>query len=149
MVDTTTIVAYLASDKQERLRNFPPDKKWNSKKWRMLVHTKLDSEGIVYYNKQYPYECEELLSEVDRMVASNIWKHKPLTPFAPIGYRVVRNSFGEDKIIDSNHVNIGGRSFSMKDIIDVQDYLGFSDLISSSSYTPIATLNQELLHIYY
>ena len=48
MVDQTTIVAYLADDKMEHLRCLPSGMTWNSKKWRMFIHT--DGIHNIYYD---------------------------------------------------------------------------------------------------
>ena len=67
MADNATIVAYLASDEMQHFKCLPDNMKWFSKKWRMLLHINNNSE-IVYFNKQYPFEHQELFHTVIEMV---------------------------------------------------------------------------------
>ena len=46
MVDSSTVICYLKSDRDERLPNFPPEVKWNSKKWRVLLFFSNDWDMI-------------------------------------------------------------------------------------------------------
>ena len=48
MQDTTTIVAYIKSDKDMQIEGFPEDVLWNSKKWRMLIHIDEKKNMVLY-----------------------------------------------------------------------------------------------------
>lgn len=144
MVDQTTIVAYLADDKMEHLRCLPAGMTWNSKKWRMLIHT--DGIHNIYYDRQYPYESEALLDEVHKMVNALVNE----TMCLPInyGFNAIQNSQGRIELLTYNQLCAGGRIFDTRDIIDAKDYLGYSDLLLSKSYTPIISLNRDLFFNY-
>ena len=144
MVDQTTIIAYLADDKMEHLRCLPTDMTWNSKKWRMLIHT--DGIHNIYYNRQYPYESEALLNEVYKMV--NVLMNEIMYPPINYGFNAIQNSQGKIDLLTYNQLCAGGRIFDTRDIIDVKDYLGYSDLLLSKSYTPIVSLNKDLFFDY-
>lgn len=145
MVDSSTIVAYLASEKQEQLRCFPKGMKWNSKKWRMLVHT--DLEHCIYYNRQYPYDCPTLLEATHKMIAGMLPKVTFTEP-SDFGYKIVNFPTTGQSLLNYNQINAGGRSFDMRDIIDASGYKGYCDLISSSTYTPIVAVDQSMLSEY-
>ena len=138
MVDKTTIVAYLSNGKQEEMRCLPRGMKWYSKKWRMLIHT--DRENNIYYNRQYPYESRDLLEKVHNMITQFI----PVEMSMPLdyGFKVIQTQWGGGQL-SYNQINAGGRIHDTRDTIDVEDYLGYSDLIQSSTYAPIISVNAE------
>lgn len=141
MTDSVTLVAYLASDKQERLKCMPHSTSWNSKKWRMLVHTSL--ERCIYYDRQYPYNCSTLVDMVHDMITNLLPKINFTTPYR-FGFKTVN----EIQLLNTNHIYAGGRSFDMRDILNIRDYRGYSDLIYSNNYVPIAAVERPLLEKY-
>lgn len=60
MCDTVTIVCYLKGDKEEILPRFPAEVKWNSKKWRMLIHYN-HMNRLIFAGRQYPFYSENAL----------------------------------------------------------------------------------------
>lgn len=60
MTDTSTVVAYLCSDKLTQLSCLPDNIKWNNKKWRVLIHLNNNLDTVVI-NKQYPYFNNQLI----------------------------------------------------------------------------------------
>lgn len=143
MVDKTTIIAYLASGKQEHLKCLPKGMTWNSKKWRMLLHT--DGESNIYYNRQYPYESKELLQLVHNMIIKYL-KNDIDQPF-DYGFKVIQTQWGGDQL-PYNQIYAGGRIHDTRDVVDVSGYLGYSDLIHSSTYAPIIAVNKEKMFVY-
>lgn len=141
MVDSTTIVAYLADDQQQHLKCLPKNMLWNSKKWRMLIHI---ADGSIYYNKPYPYESKELLYEVYDLLSQYFYGY--LEPI-DCGFKVVQTAWGGDTI-SFNQLYLQGRVHDTRDVIDVSDYLGYSDLLYSSSFVPIVSINDEKLNKY-
>lgn len=140
MVDTTTVVAYLANDKQEHLKCLPKDMVWNNKKWRMLIHT--DMENCIYYNRQYPCESQALLTEAHKILTSKLLPQKFTFPHCN-GIKTIINGDGENETIFFNQIYFGSRFFDTRDIIDARDYIGYCDLINSNSYAPVISLNAE------
>lgn len=138
MVDETTIIAYLANERQEHLRVLPDDMTWNSKKWRMLIHT--DKKNCIYYNRQYPYESDNLLTEVHSMLVPKLSENFT-PPLQDCGFRAVECKSKSGRLMAHNQLHCGHRVYDSADIIDTNDYLGYSDLITSMTYTPIVALN--------
>ncbi len=56
MVDECTFMVYLKGADDVRIPLFN-DVKWNSKKWRMLLHTSTD-DGIMFAGRQYPFSSK-------------------------------------------------------------------------------------------
>ena len=145
MVDDVTLIAYLASEQEESLKCCPPDVKCFSKKWRMLIHS--DGENQIYYSRQYPYDCNDLLLATYEMLSS-IFKVDFESPYQ-YGFRTFRKPDDTLELLTNNCITIdGGRVFDTFDIVDTSEYLGFSDLISSSKYSPVISFNNRKLREY-
>lgn len=138
MVDNTTFIAYIANEKQERLRCMPQGMVWNSKKWRMLVH--INESSTIYYNKQYPFHSGELLNTADAVITSLFSPKQEFVNPIRYGFRTI--NLGEYETGLSNNYLISPASdvYDTKEVINDTDHLGFVDLISSSSYAPIINL---------
>ena len=54
MVDSTTFMVYLKGADGVVIPGFPTNVKWNSKKWRMLIHAANDDE-LIFAGRQYPF----------------------------------------------------------------------------------------------
>lgn len=139
MVDETTLVAYVADEKQEKLRCMPQGMTWNNKKWRMLVH--LNPQGVVYYDRQYPYTSSNLIQEVHKMIAGMTGQEYQDPCY--VGFKSVNYPDKTKGLLSTNQLVLcGGRCFNADDVIDIKQYLGFSDLVQSSSYVPIAAVRE-------
>lgn len=143
MVDGTTIVAYLANEKKH-FNCLPQDSEWFDKKWRMLIHT--NQYTCIYYNRQYPYDSPDLLEATHRMV-SNLFPRIDFAPPADYGFKVAIGKFG-NRMMTYNQINAGGRTYDMRDIVDTSDYLGYCDLVSSSTYSPVVAVNFSMIDNY-
>lgn len=138
MVDSTTIVAYLADEENKKLRAFEGSGlTWNSKKWRVLLHYNKENEAI-YLNKQYPYSCNTLAEKVVWGV-EDYFCFKYHTLALPIGIREFKGPDGEDRF-STSQIFLKSRVFDSEDIIDRSEYLGYSDLHTGSNYLPTAAL---------
>jgi hypothetical protein len=137
MTDETTFVAYLADNKRQHYKALPYDIPWYSKKWRMLIHT--DRENCIYYNRQYPYVSDTLEYEVYSYL-NHLLKHNFGEPEAD-GFKVIMLD-KENAMLPVNQITLGGRIFSMEDIVNTHDYLGYCDIVSSSAYAPILSVKK-------
>ena len=142
MLDKTTIVAYLASDKKEQMRALPDGCEWYSKKWRMLVHTN-NFESVIYYDRQYPFDSEIL--EVAVADALNEFCDKEFNPPNHNGFSTIRiPGWAESLSLDHNFI-LGREDciYDTMDIIDEKDFLGYNDLIHSPFYAPVTAIKRE------
>ena len=62
MVDGSTFLVYLKGADGQSLNGFG-DVKWNSKKWRMLIHTN-DNDSIMFAGRQYPFSSKSGIDTV-------------------------------------------------------------------------------------
>lgn len=139
MVDSTTIVAYLADEENKKLRAFEGSGlTWNSKKWRVLLHYNKENEAI-YLNKQYPYSCNALAEKAIEGV-EDYFCFQYHTTAMPIGIREFKEPVGVVDRFGTSQIFFGSRVFDSNDIIDRSEYLGYSDLHTGSNYLPTAAL---------
>lgn len=81
MADKTTLVAYFCTDDNfdEKL-HILPNTKWNSKRWRVLVHLQeIDGKLIIIYNRQYPFKSDVLIKELDKLLLETYKTSAPST----------------------------------------------------------------------
>jgi hypothetical protein len=71
MCDIGTMIVYLSSDKEEKLPHFPSDVKWNSKKWRMLIHFSNDL-NVCFAGRQYPFNSPGALNIVNDVFSERL-----------------------------------------------------------------------------
>lgn len=143
MVDEVTAVAYLADPAwNSQLKMFPSGRTWNNKIWRMLVHI---GENCIYFNKQYPFENSALAKKVFETIANRTGRE--YTEMMHVGYNAVGGSYGWS-VLDSNCVDLGGRPYSTKDLVDTSEYTGYCDIQASTTYSPIAALDLDKFSTY-
>lgn len=128
MTDEVTLVAYLASPKQERLKCGIT---WNSKKWRMFVHV---NNNCVYYDRQYPFFSKTLLQETAKFF-KNFYAEPVIAQTKQICYK--------EKTRKINTISFKDSIVPAKEVLDITDYLGYSDLLYSSAYSPIVCLSKK------
>lgn len=149
MVDKTTIVAYIANDTPEHLKCMPRDMKWFSKKWRMLIHTSINDLGCIYYNKPYPFSSDDILIHVNNFILTTFNRPYQYREIINIGYKLTvsnhNNWWRFSFITEKNYICVNQHEIlPAEDVIDSKDYLGYCDLIYSSTYEPIANLPSDI-----
>ena len=138
MVDNTTLIAYLADENQEQLKCMPEGMLWNSKKWRMLLHTNLSS--IVYYDKQYPYSHDLLLNTVYETI-NTLFFNRELCGLEEVGFKSILKGSKKKKVdLGTNCIYFLGCIDRTNRLIDVKGYNGYMDLIASNTYSPIVSV---------
>lgn len=154
MVDNTTIIAYIANKEKEKLKCTPNQIKCHNKKWRMLVHTNLDTN--IYYSRPYPFEHETLLNIVHETISSLFFKDKLFTrPIKALSMCSFLKDNKESFLLSENErdwtpinkerANKGHlyKIYRIKDKINYKSHIGFADLIDSSVYIPTVSLKMD------
>ena len=142
MMDTSTIVCYIKSDEEENLPNFPKDIKWNSKKWRVLIHFSEDKKMIIA-GRPYPFDSvagmelirDELLKVFD---FSRIRPYQKWTDWQTASLDEIKLNDGSVVRLHSHYVPIGGTLKSLHDeiVITPKGSKHFNDILYSSCYIP-------------
>ena len=141
MMDKSTVVVYLKSDKDNNiLPNFPKDVPWNSKKWRMLLFLS-DRWNAMFAGRQYPFFSETAL-DVVRYHAMNVFRmHGQWSNWH--NDEVKCHSFDndpeheDDVYFRSVYIPMRGRLYPKNELIeDCDNPMHFNDLLRSSCYIP-------------
>ena len=135
MQDSSTVVCYLKSERDERLPNFPSDILWNSKKWRVLLFFS-DNWDMLFAGRPYPFSTESGIEFVRSTLLPSIgidnW-----TPWSDKLIKSMHNA-GQEFYFSSPYIPVGKKMRSLKDIIEDADHcLHYKDLLYSSCYSPI------------
>lgn len=140
MLDNSTIIAYLADDTMKNLRALPDSIPWLDKKWRMLIHTN-KFKSVIYYNRQYPFDSEELESTVFQILNNTICGGAFRKPNHN-GFSTIRMKGWEESLeLDHNFI-LGAEDciYDTRDIINDEDFLGYCDLIYSPHFNPVTSI---------
>lgn len=143
MVDRSTIVCYLKSDKEEMLPNFPFP--WNSKKWRVLIYLSNDWR-MVMAGRQYPFATDVGLNFIlsNLLTKSGISKNCCWTPWhteliSSIPFEGREGRFS----LNHKYVPVGGSLISLGVLVkDMPGSMQFNDLLKSSCYEPMYAYRQ-------
>ena len=149
MMDSSTVLCYLKSDKDASLPNFPVDLKWNSKKWRVLLFFSNDWK-MIFAGKQYPFDAVGGMEIVlDKLLPTagligkdsyHVWSEWNECIHPTI------NIDGKDYMeLRKHYVPVNEELVPIKKIIkDVPGSKHFNDLLNSSTYVPKYTVRSYL-----
>lgn len=141
MMDKSTVVVYLRSDKEENiLPNFPPEVKWNSKKWRMLLFMS-DRWNAMFAGRQYPFFSETALEAVlyhasEAFRLSGEWSNWHNDEFR--NFKFAGDDEGRDEMWFRNvYIPMKDKLYLKNELIeDCENPMHFNDLLRSSCYIP-------------
>lgn len=149
MIDSSTFMCYLKSDKEEKLPSFPSDVPWNSKKWRVLLFLS-QNRDILTAGRQYPFGNKNYLEMIFPALAGrglftsncnfgsfvDSWDTRWRTHIID---SVEERGESENRIPAYQYLNLAGTILRSGNIFKVQkDSLNYNDLLHSSCYTPLS-----------
>lgn len=117
MTDGVTVVAYLASEKQQLLPRFDTVE-WNSKKWRAVMYV---GDAFTIVGKGYPFKSEHL-SQMSLDMLNNL-----------------RNGADRWTPIETVESKAEARDF----VVDCQHSLHFNDVLLSSTHRGYVSYNED------
>ena len=130
MLDSSTVICYLKSEQDEIIPNFPEDLKWNSKKWRVLLHFSEDMM-MVFAGRQYPFTSDCGLDLLRTKMAECFgfewtkWDNHVIDSF----------SFNDgEKRLTCKYYNIGNSLLSLGDLMKDNSELHYNDVLRSTCY---------------
>lgn len=142
MKDRSTVICYLKSKKMEKLRNFPDDILWNSKKWRVLLFFS-ESWNMIAAGRQYPFSTDIGLDFIKNNLMPKLGLSNESITWSPWIKEKVKMFKDEDFYIPlkASYVpDCSGRLIPLEElIIDEPGSLMFNDLLRSSFYEPVFT----------
>ena len=143
LLDSSTIICYLKSDKDTELPNFPDSVPWNSKKWRVLLYFS-NGWDMVFAGKQYPFRADNIIdfARFKLFELANLGSYSPWLDKLYEGFqqKTVKVRFAE------TYVPLIDGIVRLKDLVkNDKDALQFNDVLSSTSYSPIYCFNETRL----
>lgn len=138
MVDQSTVICYLKSDKEEVLPNFPFE--WNSKKWRVLIYFSNDW-NMIMAGRQYPYATAAGLDLITQKLlpSSRLTRNSSWTKWHDERLDAMAFSNGDGEFyFDEYYVPIGRSLINISELVKDQPHsMQFNDLLRSSCYKPV------------
>ena len=136
MMDKCTFIAYLKSNTDVKLNNFPDDVPWNSKKWRVLLYLSTDGT-MMFAGKQYPFTSMEALNtaldELKRQTLP-VGSHDDWTDWN--NKYIKTSSVGNIKFNFPQYVPIASGLKRLDElVIEAEGSRQFNDVLKSSCYT--------------
>ena len=146
MCDEVTVIAYIKSEEDAELPNFPSDVPWNNKKWRCLLFFD-KARHIIWAGRQYPFNSDDALEYVNSKLLHpfdyfdkagkysaglSFWAYQTFKSFVP-AFGNGRNSYdlSEPYIFWNNHL------YPLSNYITDNKYsCAYNDLLKSHYYTP-------------
>ena len=143
MMDKSTVVCYLKTANNVELPGFPPEVKWNSKKWRVLIYLS-DNWKMIFAGRQYPFETsvgmDFLLKEA--LPQSGLLKLNQLrerwTDWNKTLIEDIELTNGIRAHFNSPYIPMGNELKALEDVvIQGEGSKQYNDVLYSSCYKPI------------
>jgi hypothetical protein len=140
MVDETTFMVYLKGSDDCVLPAFPGSVKWNSKKWRMLIHASTN-DYLMFAGRQYPFNSKSGIDLVlniynnmlgdDHWSKYNMWCEDYIDSYVP-----VHAEEGEGAhLLDTRYLVYRGRLVAIDDVVRPgNNALNYNDVLHSTCY---------------
>lgn len=152
MCDKTTFMVYLRGADGVRINAFPDTVKWNSKKWRMLIHA-TESDEIMFAGRQYPFSSKggidtvlnvynNLLQSKDREMPWYLrsynkydrWQADYINGYTPYDCDKTADTPYEIEL-DDKYIVFGNRLISLDEAVKKAEYaMNYNDILDSSCY---------------
>ena len=146
MVDETTFMVYIKNADDTELNAFGPNIKWNSKKWRVLMHASLDDQ-ILFAGRQYPFSSKSGLDEVLSVYNSICYHDKKMQKsyYAANTYdswsSAYVDRFEDDeeedwaKRLEEKYLVVDRKLIALNEVVSPGRFaLNYNDLLHSSCY---------------
>lgn len=140
MIDPSTFICYLKSDNDEVLPNFPSKVKWNSKKWRMLIHMS-DNKDMAIAGRPYPFNS---------IFGMNFIFTDVLPMFNNEGCWSYWDNYNISKAngiyLKEKYIPYNGKLYSLNDIVSEPDMsLNYNDVLHSTCYEPMYSFFSKII----
>ena len=145
MIDDCTFMVYLKGADDTCLSAFPSTVKWNSKKWRMLVHASKDDK-LIFAGRQYPFSSKsgiDLVLRIYNNLIPNIntpfgikakyteWRADYIDSYVPFDADTLDNA----RILETRYLVIRDRLVAIDDIVTAAPgALNYNDILCSTCY---------------
>lgn len=146
MCDEVTVIAYIKSEEDVELPNFPSDVPWNNKKWRCLFFFD-KTRHIIWAGRQYPFTSDSTLEYVNSKLlypldyfdktnkykrGLSFWSYQTFKNFVPdFSNGATTYVLQEPYLFWDKHL------YPLSNFIQENKYnCAYNDLLNSNYYTP-------------
>lgn len=143
MVDSTTFMVYLKGADNACLSAFPSTVKWNSKKWRMLLHASED-DRLILAGRQYPFNSKSgidlVLNIYNNFMAETSygtarkyhgWRADYIDSYVPFD----ADTLDDVRILETRYLIIRDRLIAIDNIVVAgPGALNYNDILCSTCY---------------
>ena len=138
MMDSSTIICYIRSENDEKLPNFPEDVKWNSKKWRVLIHFSNDG-NMIFAGRPYPFSLDKGIHFIlDVFLRNSNLIHETWTNWNEVSLHSMTLNSNIEINFDYYYVPVGDKLLSLSELVsDSRGSKHFNDILHSSYYIPL------------
>lgn len=140
MVDETTFMVYLKGSDDCILPAFPGSVKWNSKKWRMLIHASTN-DYLMFAGRQYPFSSKSgidlVLNIYNNMLSNDQWsKYRAWCEDYIDSYVPVHAEDGENAhLLATKYLVYRDRLVAIDDVVKQgNNALNYNDVLYSTCY---------------
>lgn len=142
MVDTTTFMVYIKGENQMRFCPTPgKEVLWNSKKWRMLIHS-ADNDEIMFAGRQYPFNTKSgidlVLNIYNVLLCQSYpycryydWRADYIDSYVPYDCNELSNPIE----LNSKYIIFANQLIALDEIVKAGNgALNYNDILCSSCY---------------
>lgn len=135
MLDSSTFMCYLKGQDGVEIPFFPPEVKWNSKKWRTLLYLS-DNRDMMFAGRQYPFSTDNALDVIKQALKKLI----AFTALFTSNLYYSENNW-EHYVVDwpdlfSKYIKYNHRLVAINDMVTDVSNLHYDDLKWSNFYNP-------------
>lgn len=137
MLDNSTIVCYIMGEDNVKLPIFPEHIPWNSKKWRVTIHTNI-TNTIFMLGRPYPFDLPRMRNRIHETLAEIFQNIEYLSDWQI--ENTIFNDYGDAM---EGYYNLFNSVF-LKDrlIVTHSNSLNYNDLLYSTVYEPYLCYDQ-------
>lgn len=134
MLDKTTFMAYIKSEEDVILPNFPPTVPWNNKKWRCLFFLS-SNRDMMFAGRQYPFNANAAIDKVKDLIAEKL--HIKFTEWCDNRISEYTNPTLGATRLRTPYIGLNSSLIKLDElIIDPETPLHYNDLLHSTCYIP-------------
>ena len=135
MCDKSTIVCYLRGADNVNIPMFPPEVKWNSKKWRVLFYLS-DGWDMIFASKPYPFISKAGLNiALEHLLPALKLEHAYLSDWHSDYLSTFQRENGTDVWLKSPYVPVARQLIALDEmVLEPENPLHFNDVLRSSTY---------------
>lgn len=145
MIDDHTVICYIKTPKDEKIKNFPKDVPWNSKIWRVLLLISKDN-SMMFAGKQYPFSLDAAMkfiinSAMPIITPNYYWYNWYSTPIISFG-----NEKNEEPFIELEGLYIptpGGYLKPVDRFFSMENTLAYIDPVFNGMYKNLFTFSTD------